>query len=166
MLITYLLCFAFAMLIHELGHLVAASACRVPVTELGLGWGHRLYGFRLGGVEYKLHLLPVGAYVRLDMNEFQRRPLSQQSLILLAGIIVNLLAAVLMNGTSFSLMNLLLAATNLLPLYQQDGWKCGMVLLRAIMDRKSSLVEWTFTLTGSLLSLALLIAQALRYRLF
>jgi Zn-dependent protease len=85
---------------------------------------------------------------------------------LLAGIIVNLLAAVLTDGTSFSLMNLLLAATNLLPLYQQDGWKCGMVLLRAIMRRKSALVEWTFTIAGSLLSLALLITQALRYRSF
>ncbi|MEA2174677.1 MAG: regulator of sigma protease [Blastocatellia bacterium] len=166
MLITYLICFATAMLIHELGHLFAANVCRVPALELGLGWGRRLCGFRLGQVEYKLHLLPVGAYVRLDMKVFQERPLSQQSFILLAGIIVNLLAAVLTEGTSFSLMNLLLAATNLLPLYQQDGWKCGMVLLRAIMRRKSALVEWTFTITGSLLSVALLIAQALRYRSF
>jgi membrane-associated protease RseP (regulator of RpoE activity) len=166
MLISYLICFAIAMLIHELGHLAAAWACRVPATELGLGWGRRLCGFHLGQVEYKLHLLPVGAYVRLDMKVFQRRPLSQQSFILLAGIIVNLLAAVLTGGTSFSLMNLLLAATNLLPLYQQDGWKCGMVLLRAIMRRKSALVEWTFTIAGSCLSLALLIAQALRYNPF
>ena len=154
------------MLIHELGHLAAARACRVPATELGLGWGRRLYSFRLGQVEYKLHLLPIGAYVRLDMEVFHLRPLSQQSFILLAGIIVNLLAAVLTNGTSFSLMNLLLAATNLLPLYQQDGWKCGMVLLRAIMRRKSAMVEWTFTIAGSCLSLVLLIAQALRYRSF
>ncbi|HEV7857028.1 MAG TPA: site-2 protease family protein [Pyrinomonadaceae bacterium] len=166
MLISYLICFAIAMLIHELGHLAAARVCRVPATELGLGWGRRLCGFRLGQVEYKLHLLPIGAYVRLDMEALERRPLSQQSFILLAGIIVNLLAAVLTGGTSFSLMNLLLAATNLLPLYQQDGWKCGMVLLRAVMRRKSALVEWTFTIAGSFLSLALLIAQALRYRSF
>lgn len=164
MLISYLVCFAFAMLIHELGHLVAARACRVRAMELGLGWGRRLCGFRLGDVEYRLHLLPIGAYVRLDMKEFQERPLSQQSLVLLAGIIVNLLAAVATNGTSFSLMNLLLAATNLLPLYQQDGWKCGMVLLRALMRRKSALVEWTFTIAGSLLSVALLVTQALSYR--
>jgi membrane-associated protease RseP (regulator of RpoE activity) len=166
MIITYLICFAIAMLIHELGHLAAARLCGVPATELGLGWGRRLCGFRLGGVEYKLHLLPIGAYVRLNMDVLLRRPLSQQSFILLAGIIVNLLAAVLTDGTSFSLMNLLLAATNLLPLYQQDGWKCGMVLLRAVMRRKSALVEWTFTIAGSCLSLVLLIAQALRYRSF
>ena len=166
MLISYLICFAIAMLIHELGHLVAARLCCVPATELGLGWGRRLCGFRLGEVEYKLHLLPIGAYVRLDMKVLAQRTLSQQAFILLAGIIVNLLAAVLTGGTSFSLMNLLLAATNLLPLYQQDGWKCGMVMLRAILRRKSALVEWTFTIAGSLLSLALLIGQALRYRFF
>lgn len=166
MLISYLICFAFAMLIHELGHLAAARLCCVPATELGLGWGPKLCGFHLGEVEYKLHLLPVGAYVRLDMKVLQQRTLSQQAFILLAGVIVNLLAAVLTGGTSFGLMNLLLAATNLLPLYQQDGWKCGMVMLRAIMRRKSALVEWTFTIAGSFLSLALLIAQALRYRLF
>lgn len=166
MLISYLICFAMAMLIHELGHLAAARLCCVPATELGLGWGRRLCGFRLGEVEYKLHLLPIGAYVRLDMKALAQRTLSQQAFILLAGIIVNLLAAVLTSGTSFSLMNLLLAATNLLPLYQQDGWKCGMVMLRAILRRKSALVEWTFTIAGSLLSLALLIGQALRYRFF
>ena len=59
-------------------------------------------------------------------------------------------------------MNFLLAATNILPLYQQDGWKCGMVLLRNVLGRKSSLVEWTFTIMGSVLSIALCIALLVR----
>jgi hypothetical protein len=59
-------------------------------------------------------------------------------------------------------MNFLLAATNILPLYQQDGWKCGMVMLRGILQRKSALVEWTFTIAGSSLSLALSIALVAR----
>ncbi|HEY0079329.1 MAG TPA: site-2 protease family protein [Pyrinomonadaceae bacterium] len=163
MLINYLACFAVAMLIHELGHLAAAFTCRVPATELGLGWGRRLFGFRLGAVEYKLHALPIGAYVRLDMGELQRRPLVQQVSVLLAGIAVNLVAAAATAGTTFGVMNLLLAATNLLPLYQQDGWKCGMVMLRALLRRRSPLVEWTFTIAGGGLSLVLFIAQALRH---
>jgi membrane-associated protease RseP (regulator of RpoE activity) len=163
MIISYIVCFALAMLIHELGHLVAARMCRVPASELGLGWGSKLWGRRFGGVEYKLHALPIGAYVRLDMEELQRRPLVQQAFVLLAGIIVNLAAAALAPGTKFGVMNLLLAATNLLPLYQQDGWKCGMVLLRALLRRRSALVEWTFTIAGGGLSFAVFIAQALRY---
>ena len=163
MLITYLVCFAVAMLIHELGHLAAAFACRVPATELGLGWGRRLFGFRLGMVEYKLHALPIGAYVRLDMEELQRRPLVQQVSILLAGIAVNLVAAAATSGTTFSVMNLLLAATNLLPLYQQDGWKCGMVMLRALLERRSALVEWTFTIAGAVVSCTAIASLTIKY---
>jgi membrane-associated protease RseP (regulator of RpoE activity) len=162
-LIFYLLCFFFALLLHESGHLAAARLCHVPAPEFGLGWGRRLLGFHFGGVEYKLHALPVGAYVRLDIAELQRRSLSQQVLILLAGIIVNLIAAALTLGTPFGTMNLLLAATNILPLYQQDGWKCGMVMLRALLRRKSAVVEWTFTIAGSCVSLALIAFQALRH---
>ncbi len=163
MTITFIFCFALAMLIHELGHLVAARLCRVPATELGLGWGPRLFGFRLGGVEYKLHALPIGAYVRLDMAELQRRPLVQQIVVLLAGIFVNLTAALLASDSWFGVMNLLLAATNLLPLYQQDGWKCGMIMLRALLRRRSPLVEWTFTIAGALVSGVVFIAHALKY---
>jgi membrane-associated protease RseP (regulator of RpoE activity) len=162
-LISYLLYFLIALLIHELGHLAAARACRVPVMEFGLGWGRKLCGFHFGGVEYKLHALPVGAYVRMDMVELQRRPLSRQVLVLLAGIIVNLVAAALTMGTLFGTLNLLLAATNLLPLYQQDGWKCGMVMLRALLRRKSAVVEWTFTIAGSSGSLALIGFLAMRH---
>lgn len=163
MIVSCVISFLIALLIHELGHLVAARVCRVPATEFGLGWGRKLFGFHFGGVEYKLHALPVGAYVRLDMGELQRRSLSRQVLVLLAGIIVNLIAAALTLGTPFGTVNLLLAATNLLPLYQQDGWKCGMVMLRALLRRKSAFVEWTFTIAGSSLSLALIAFQGLRH---
>lgn len=163
MLISYLFSFVIALLIHELGHLVTARVCRVPAPEFGLGWGRKLFGFRWGGVEYKLHALPVGAYVRLDIAELQRRALSQQVLVLLAGVIVNLVAASLTMGTPFGTINLLLAATNILPLYQQDGWKCGMVMLRAALRRRSAVVEWTFTIAGSGLSLALIAFQAIRH---
>lgn len=163
MLISYLFSFFIALLIHELGHLVTARACHVPAPEFGLGWGRKLFGFRYGDVEYKLHALPIGAYVRLDIAELQRRALSQQVLVLLAGIIVNLIAAALALGTPFGTMNLLLAATNILPLYQQDGWKCGMVMLRGLLKRRSAVVEWTFTIAGSVLSLTLIAFQALRH---
>ncbi|HEX8502849.1 MAG TPA: site-2 protease family protein [Pyrinomonadaceae bacterium] len=163
MLLVYVLLFALTMLIHELGHLAAARIFRVPAPELGLGWGPKLADVGVGGVRFKLHLLPVGAYVRLDMRELQTRPLTQQVFVLLAGVLVNLAAALSTQGTWFSLMNYLLAATNLLPLYQQDGWKCGMVMLRALLERRSALVEWTFTVAGGVVSLTAMASLALRY---
>jgi membrane-associated protease RseP (regulator of RpoE activity) len=163
MLIVYVLLFALTMLIHELGHLAAARVCRVPAPELGLGWGPKLAEVGVGGVRFKLHLLPVGAYVRLDMRELQARPLPQQIFVLLAGVLVNLAAALSTQGTWFSVLNYLLAATNLLPLYQQDGWKCGMVMLRALLERRSALVEWTFTVAGAVVSLTAMASVALKY---
>ena len=163
MLIAYVLLFALTMLIHELGHLAAARVCGVPAPELGLGWGPKLCEVNAGGVRFKLHLLPVGAYVRLDMRALQTRPLPQQVFVLLAGVLVNLAAALSTQGTWFSLMNYLLAATNLLPLYQQDGWKCGMVMLRALLERRSALVEWTFTVAGTVVSFTALASVALKY---
>lgn len=163
MLITYVLLFAATMFIHELGHLAAARLCGVRAPELGLGWGPKLLELNAGGVRFKLHLLPIGAYVRLDVKQLQTKPLVQQVFVLLAGVLVNIAAALLTQGTWFSLMNYLLAATNLLPLYQQDGWKCGMVMLRALLARRSSLVEWTFTVAGGVVSLSALASLAFRY---
>jgi membrane-associated protease RseP (regulator of RpoE activity) len=163
MLITYVLLFAATMFIHELGHLAAARLYGVRAPELGLGWGPKLFEVRVRGVQFKMHLLPIGAYVRLDMKELQTRPLTRQVFVLLAGVLVNLAAALATRGSWFSLMNYLLAATNLLPLYQQDGWKCGMVMLRALLARRSPLVEWTFTVAGAFVSLTALAALAFRY---
>src|SRR5258708_7322089 len=155
MLIWNIAYFLLALLLHEFAHLAAARACGVTVTEFGLGWGRRLFGRRWCNIDFGVHLWPAGAYVRLDLEELQQRPLAQQVLVLLAGIIANVLAAIATNGTRFSLINLLLAAGNTLPLYQQDGWKCGMVMLRSTLGRKSALVEWTFTIAGCVLSIAL-----------
>lgn len=163
MLFVYVLLFALTMFIHELGHLLAARLCRIRATELGLGWGPKLLERSAFGVSFKLHLLPVGAYVRLDMKELQARPIVQQVFVLLAGVLVNLAAALATQGTWFGLLNYFLAATNLLPLYQQDGWKCGMVMIRAALARRSPLVEWTFTVAGAFISLTAVASVYLRY---
>ena len=162
MILTYVAYFILALILHEVGHCVASYACRVKVTEFGLGWGPELYTFQYRKVVYGIRLLPLGAYVRLDLQGLLSRPLFQQIIVLLAGIAANLIAAVLTEGSRFSLMNYLLAATNILPLYQQDSWKCGVVIIRDVFRRKSSLVEWTFTIAGSGLSFILFIALIVR----
>jgi membrane-associated protease RseP (regulator of RpoE activity) len=163
MFFTYIFYFLVAVLLHEFGHLAAAWSCSVTVREFGIGWGRQLLAFRVARVNCVIRILPIGAYVRLDMSELRGRPLSQQVLVLLAGIIANLVAAAFTGGTRFGLVNYLLAATNILPLYQQDGWKCGMVMLRGGFKRKSSLPEWTFTIAGGVLSLTLMAAAIFRW---
>lgn len=145
-----ILSFAGALVLHEMGHFLAARACRVPVTQAGFGWGPKLFGFRVNGVDYQLRLFPIGAYIRMDMSGLQRRPLFQQLFVLLAGIAVNLILGAIAWGTFFGTLNLVLAVANLFPLYQQDGWKSGVVIFRRVFRRTSPLVEWSFTLSAGL----------------
>jgi membrane-associated protease RseP (regulator of RpoE activity) len=155
-LILSVICFAaVAMLIHELGHLLAARLCRVPASELGLGMGRKLATFRIGSIKLSFGLLPTGSFVMLDGTVLEERSLPAQLFVHLGGIILNLVAASLTYGTTFGWLNLLLAAGNILPLYQHDGWKCGVVILRALMQRTNAQVERAFTFSGGFVSLAI-----------
>ena len=151
-----ILSFVVALIVHELGHLMAARAYKISVTQAGFGWGPRLYSKRVNSVDCYLRLLPLGAYIRMDMAALQRRSLTQQLVVLLAGIAVNLMFAGLAWGTIFGSVNLALALGNLLPLYQQDGWKGGMLICRRAIGRRSQILEWTFTISGAAMSLLLL----------
>jgi membrane-associated protease RseP (regulator of RpoE activity) len=149
--------FFASLVLHELGHYFAARLCDVPIKQAGFGWGPKLYGVRLRQVDCQLRLLPVGAYVQMDMGELQRRSLSQQLFVLGAGIGVNLVLCVLTWGSLFGAFNLALAVGNLIPLYQLDGWKSGMVICRRMFGRPSPLVEWVFTLGGGAIGLAVMV---------
>jgi len=146
---------ALAMIVHELGHLLAARSCRVAASELGLGLGPRLLGFRIGSVRFNLRALPVGSFVMLDGTALKARSVQAQLLVHLGGVIFNLVAGLLTYGTMFGWLNLLLAAGNILPLYQHDGWKCGVVIMRALMQRKSQPAERAFTFSGGFVSLVI-----------
>jgi len=96
----------------------------------------------------------------MDMSALQRRPLLQQLFVLLAGVTVNFILSGIAWGTFFGTINLLLAIGNLFPLYQQDGWKSGMVFFRCVFNRPSPLVEWSFTLSAGLVG-SIVIASSL-----
>lgn len=156
-LINAVVSFFAALVLHEMGHFFAARMCAVPVKQAGLGWGPKIYGVRLSQIDYQVRLLPVGAYIQMDMVALQRRPLIQQLFVLGAGIGVNIILGVLTFGTLFSALNFALALGNLIPLYQLDGWKSGMVIVRRMFGRPSPLVEWILTLGGGAIALAVLI---------
>ena len=148
--------FFAALLLHELGHYLAARLCGVPINQAGLGWGPKLCGVRVSTVDYQLRLLPIGAYVQMDMIALQRRPLLQQLFVLGAGIGVNLVLCVLTWGSLFGALNLALAIGNLIPFYQLDGWKSGMVILRRMFGGPNPFAEWSLTLGGGVIALAVL----------
>lgn len=146
---------ALAMVIHELGHLFAARSCKVPAAELALGLGPKLLSFRVRGISLSLRTLPLGSFVRLDGLALKKCSVPQQLSVHLGGILFNLIAGFATYGTVFCWINLLLAAGNLLPLYQHDGWKCGVLVMRSLLQRESRPVERAFTFSGGFVSLVL-----------
>jgi regulator of sigma E protease len=162
-LVNFVVSFFAAMVLHELGHYVAARVCGVPVKQAGLGWGPRLFGVRMSGVDCQLRMLPVGAYIQMDMVALQTRPLLQQLFVLGAGVGMNIALGVLTWGSLFGALNLALAIGNIVPFYQLDGWKSGMVICRRMFGRPSPLVEWVLTLGGGAIVLAIVIRAFLNF---
>jgi membrane-associated protease RseP (regulator of RpoE activity) len=152
--------FVVAMVLHEMGHWAAARACNIRVLQAGLGWGPKIAAVPILGVDCQLRALPLGAFTRMDMAVLQRRPLAQQLLVLSAGVGINLFLGILTWGTTFGFINLALAVGNLLPVYQLDGWKSGMVICRQIFGGRNPRAEWAFTILGGLFVTALVV-QAL-----
>jgi membrane-associated protease RseP (regulator of RpoE activity) len=52
-------------MVHELGHFVAAKRGGMKVTEYFVGFGPRLWSFRRGETEYGIKALPLGGYVKI-----------------------------------------------------------------------------------------------------
>ena len=150
------ICFTtLATLVHELGHLAAARLCHVPASELGLGMGRKMAIIRLGSFRVSFGMVPAGSFVMLDGTVLKQRSIGAQLFVHLGGVIFNLVVGLLTHGTMFGWFNLLLAAGNILPLYQHDGWKCGVVVLRALLQRTSQPLERAFTFSGGFMSLLL-----------
>ncbi len=88
-------------IVHELGHFVAAKISKVRVQEFGIGYPPVALSMgRIGETEYTLNWIPFGGFVRLfgDAGENERGPGSfmsanrgKQAFILAAGVFMNLL---------------------------------------------------------------------------
>jgi membrane-associated protease RseP (regulator of RpoE activity) len=153
--LSIIFCSALAMVIHELGHLLAARSLKISCSELGLGLGPKLLSVKLRTISFSLRVLPLGSFVRLDGTALKEQTPSRQLYVHLAGIVFNLVVGFATYGTTLSWINLLVGFGNLLPLYQHDGWKCGVVILRTLMRRKSQPAEWALTFSGGFVSVVI-----------
>jgi len=101
-------------ILHELGHFVAARAFGIKVEKFYLffdAWGISLFKFNYKGVEYGIGWLPLGGYVKIagmidesmdteQMSgppqpwEFRSKPAWQRLIVMLAGITVNIVLGI------------------------------------------------------------------------
>jgi regulator of sigma E protease len=113
--------------VHELGHFVVAKLCGVRVEAFSLGFGPRLFGFKIGETDYKICLLPLGGFVKMtgetesgltgnpsedntpeahnDPRAFTARPRWQRMLIGVAGPCFNFLLTLGLMWFYFAFIN-------------------------------------------------------------
>ncbi|MDR2792097.1 MAG: RIP metalloprotease RseP [Treponema sp.] len=59
-------------IIHELGHFIAARAMGIDVEAFSIGWGKPILKKQIGAVEYRLGMFPIGGYCKMSgENEFE-----------------------------------------------------------------------------------------------
>ena len=85
--------------VHEAGHLLVAKAFGMKVLAFSLGFGKRLFGWKVGETDYRISLVPLGGYVKLsgeepgdatdDPRDFLNQPRWQRILVYLAGPLMN-----------------------------------------------------------------------------
>lgn len=100
-------------LVHELGHYIAARLMGVRVEVFSFGFGKRLVGKKIGGTDFRLSLIPLGGFVKmageeeydpenLKPYEFHAKNRGQKIFILLMGPVMNLFLAFLI----FTIINI------------------------------------------------------------
>ncbi len=109
-LLSFMAALAILVVVHELGHYLAARWVGVKVLRFSVGFGHPLFIKRWGrdATEWSIAMIPLGGYVKmLDEREapvkenelaraFNRQTVWARMLIVVAGPIANLLLAVLL----------------------------------------------------------------------
>jgi len=109
-----LLGLSILVILHELGHFLAARAFGIKVEKFYLffdAWGFKLFSFKVGDTEYGVGWLPLGGYVKIsgmidesmDVEqmalppqpwEFRSKPAWQRLIVMLGGIIVNVVVGI------------------------------------------------------------------------
>lgn len=109
-LIIMILLLSFLILVHEAGHFFAAKALGIKVDKFGFGLpvGPTLWSKKVGDVEVLVHACLLGGYVAfpdddkdsdlpLDSKDrFINRPVWQRMIVISAGVIMNIVAAVVL----------------------------------------------------------------------
>jgi regulator of sigma E protease len=102
-IVYFLLLVGVLVVIHELGHFVAAKLLDVKVLRFSIGYGRPLLRVKARETEYQVGIFPLGGYVRIlgvedddpDPRDrgrsFATRPLWQRLVIIFAGPAANLL---------------------------------------------------------------------------
>jgi regulator of sigma E protease len=70
--IAFIVIFGSLVTFHELGHFLFAKRAGIMVREFAIGFGPKIIGIRKGETLYTIRLLPLGGYVRMAGEDFDK----------------------------------------------------------------------------------------------
>lgn len=114
--IIFLIVLAILIFVHELGHFLAARACGIRVDAFALGFGPRIFSWKVKETEYALNAIPFGGYVKIfgenpddeslrgpdAHRSFVNKARWQQAIVLVAGVFFNFIFAWFLYAIIFS----------------------------------------------------------------
>ena len=70
--IAFVIIFGSLVFFHELGHFIFAKRAGIMVREFAIGFGPKIIGITKGETLYTIRLLPLGGYVRMAGEDFDK----------------------------------------------------------------------------------------------
>ncbi len=64
--LSFLVVLGIIIFVHEFGHFVTAKLFGMRVFIFSFGFGKRLFGVKRGDTDYRVSLVPLGGYVKLE----------------------------------------------------------------------------------------------------
>lgn len=129
---------AVLILVHEIGHFVAARSVGVKVEEFGIGIPPRIKGWTRNGVLWSINWIPFGGFVRVlgedgknqDPGSMNSKSPLQRAFFLVAGSAMNFLLAIVLMIIVVSAQGLTTTKTYILDVRpdspaQAAGWQAG-----------------------------------------
>jgi len=125
--------------VHELGHFLTAKYFGMRVERFSIGFPPTIFGRQYGDTEYAVGVTPLGGYVKIsgmidesldtdhveeepDPWEFRAKPVWQRIIVISAGVIFNVILAVLIfTGIQWSEGETYIPAQNVKEVYVQEN---------------------------------------------
>lgn len=118
--LAFLIVLSLVILIHELGHFLAAKKAGVKVEEFGFGYPPRAWGKKIGETIYSINWLPFGGFVKLfgqqregatnaelaSPRAFVNQGKKKRAVVIIAGIAANFLLGAVCFSLVYSLIGI------------------------------------------------------------
>jgi len=167
-MLLFIISLIICIVLHESAHLITAKLCKCKVEVFSIGFGKQLFSFNYKETKYRIALIPIGGYNKLEheldycrnKHALPNLTYTKKLLVILSGCFVNIVIGLIAYYFGMKLLNynlfyfgwisIALGVTNLLPFPALDGSYPILFLVEKIIPKKYALelirflVHWGF----------------------